>query len=145
MTGTLTNNANNQLTGDVTVLISAVPTEYLNEDTTTARTGYIFSYFSSSAPALVNPSSPTLPSIPSSPTLQVAIDLPVPEYYYQVKQIQNISGLQFVVCLVSLAGGVITVGSILGNAGGYLHQRWKATKGSSEIETPMTPMTPVTI
>jgi len=88
MSGTVTNNANNHLTGDVTVLLSAVPTEYLNEDLSTAGTGYTFSYFSSSAPAL---------SIPSSSTLQVAIDHPVPENYYQIKQVENISGLQFVV------------------------------------------------
>ena len=128
LTGTATNNANNQLTGDVTILLSAVPTEYLNEDTSTAGTGYTFSYFSSTAPAL---------SPPSSSTLQVAFNLPVPENYYQIKQVQNISGLQFVVGIVSLAGGVLTVGAILGDAGAYIHQRWKANKGQSKIDTPM--------
>ena len=127
MSGTVTNNTNNQLTCDVTVFLSAVPTEYLNEDLSTAGTGYTFSYFSSSAPAL---------SIPSSSTLQVAFNLPVPENYYQIKQVQNISGLQFVVGLISLAGGVLTVGSILGNAGAYLRQRWKANKSQSKIDTP---------
>jgi len=129
LTATVTNNANNQLTGDVTILLSAVPTEYLNEDTSTAGTGYTFSYFSSSAPAL---------GIPLSSTLQVSFNLPVSEYYYQIKQVQNISGLQFVVGLISLAGGVLTVGSILGNAGAYLYQRWKANKDPSKIETQMT-------
>ena len=128
MTGTVTNNANNQLTGDVTILLSAVPTEYLNEDLSTAGTGYTFSYFSSSAPVL---------GTPSSSTLQVSFNLPVPENYYQVKQVQNISGLQFVVGLISLAGGVLTVGTVLGNAGAYLHQRWKVNKGQSKIDTPM--------
>ena len=129
MTATVTNNANNQLTGDVTILLSAVPTEYLNEDTSTAGTGYTFSYFSSSAPAR---------GIPSSSTLQVSFNLPVPEYFYQVKQVQNISGIQFVVGIESLAGGVLTVGSILSNSGAYLHQRWKANKDPSKIETQMT-------
>ena len=55
MSGTVTNNANNQLTGDVTIFLSAVPTEYLNEDLSTAGTGYTFSYFSSSAPVLGTP------------------------------------------------------------------------------------------
>ena len=129
MTETVTSDPSNQLTGDVTISLSAVPTEYLNEDTTTAGTGYTFSYFSSSAPAL---------NIPSSPTLQVAFELPVPGYFYQVKEVQNISGLQFVVGLVSLAGGVLTVGSIIANAGSHLHLRWKANRGQSKIETPMT-------
>ena len=129
LTETITNDPAGQLTGDVTVSLSAVPTEYLNEDTSTAGTGYTFSYFSSSAPAL---------GIPSSPTLQVAFELPVPGYFYQVKEVQNISGLQFVVGLVSLAGGVLTVGSIIANAGSHLHQRCKANRSQSKIETQMT-------
>ena len=72
LTETITNNPTNQLTGDVTVSLSTVPTEYINEDLSTAGTGYTFSYFSSSAPAL---------STPSSSTLEVSFGLPVPEYF----------------------------------------------------------------
>ena len=71
---TLTNDPSNQLTGDAMVSISTVPTEFLDENDETLKTGYIFSYFSSSAPAL--------PSAPSSATLTVSFDLAVPEYFY---------------------------------------------------------------
>ena len=81
---TLTNDPTNQITGDVTVSVSAVPTEFLDENENTLKTGYIFSYFSSSAPAV---------SVPSSPTLQVDFELPVSGYFYQVRQVQTISGL----------------------------------------------------
>jgi len=108
-----------------------VPTEFLDDNEKTLETGYIFSYFSSSAPAL---------PAPSSATLVIAFDLSVPEYFYQVRQVQDISGLQFVVGLVSLAGGVVAVGSVVANAGSYLFQRWKDNKGHSTIETPMNPL-----
>ena len=48
---TLTNDPNNQLTGDVSVSISNVLTEVLDENDETLKTGYLFSYFSSSAPS----------------------------------------------------------------------------------------------
>ena len=127
---TLTNDPNNQLTGDVSVSISNVLTEVLDENDETLKTGDLFSYFSSSAPALL--------SAPSSTTLPVSFDLAVPEYFYQVKEVQSISGLQFVVGLVSLAGGVMAVGSVLANAGSFLFQRWKMNKAHTKIDTPMT-------
>ena len=77
----------------MSLFLSSVPTESLDENEKTLKTGYIFSYFSSSAPAV---------SLPSSATLQVSFDLSVPGYFYQVRQAQTISGLQFVVGLVSL-------------------------------------------
>ena len=128
-TGSLTNDPANQITGDVSVSLSAVPTESLDENEKTQKTGYIFSYFSSSAPGV---------SVPSFPTLQVSFKLPASGYFYQVRQVQTISGLQFVVGLVSLAGGVMTVGSVIANPGSYFYQRWKANKGHSKIETSMT-------
>ena len=128
ITETLSNDPSNQLTGDVSVSISTVPTEFLDENGGTLKTGYIFSYFSTSAPAL---------PVPTSATLQVSFDLSVPEYFYQVREMQEISGLQFVVGLVSLAGGVMAFGSVLANAGSFLFQRWKDNKGHTTIETPM--------
>ena len=128
ITETLTNDPSNQVTGDVSVSVSTVPTEFLNENGETLNTGYIFSYFSSSAAAI---------SAPSSATLQVSFDLSVPEYFFQVRQVQAISGLQFVVGLVSLAGGVIAVGSVLANGASYLFKQWKANKGHTKIDTPM--------
>ena len=44
---------------------------------------------------------------------------------FQVTKIDDISGLQFVVGLISLTGGVLTVGSTLGNAGDFFHQHTK--------------------
>jgi len=120
---TLTNDPTNQVTGDVSVSVSTVPTEYLDENQNTLKTGYTFSYFSSSAPAV---------AVPSSSTLQVAFDLSVPGYFYQVKQVQAISGLQFVVDIGSLAGGVMTVGSVIANAGSSFTNAVKTRK-----ETPI--------
>jgi len=129
VTETLTNDPTNQLTGSVSISLSSVPTELLDENDETLKTGYIFSYFSSSAPAL---------AVPSSATLEISFELPVPEYFYQARQVQTISGLKFVVGLVSLAGGVMAVGAVLANAGSYLFQRWKANKGHTKIDTPKT-------
>ena len=129
ITETLTNDPSNELTGDVTISISTVPTEYLDENDVTLQTGYIFSYFSSSAPPV---------PIPSSATLEVSFELAVPgNFFYQLRQVQEISGLQFVVGLVSLAGGVMAAGTVLANAGSFLFQRWKDNKGQTTIETPM--------
>ena len=75
--------------------------------------------------------------MPSSDSLAVSFDLSVPEYFYQVRQVQAISGLQFVVGLVSLAGGVMAFGSVLANAGSLLFQHWTSGKGHMEIDTPM--------
>jgi len=118
---TLTNDPTNQLTGDVVISLSAVPTELLDESGETLRTGNIFSYFSSSAPAL---------SMPTSATLTVSFELPAPGYFYHVSQVQAISALQFVVGLVSLAGGVMAVGS-------YLFRIQKLKKDDTKIDTPM--------
>jgi hypothetical protein len=120
---TLSNDPTDQLTGDVTISLSAVPTEYLNEDLSTKGTDYTFSFFSSSSPPLL---------IPSSATLQVIYDLPVPGYYYQVKDFQVSTDLQFVVGLISLAGGVITVGSVLANSGTFFRQTWRLRKSKGE-------------
>ena len=105
-----------------------MPTEFLDEEGETLKTGYIFSYFSSSAVVL---------DAPTSATLSVSFDLSVPGYFYQVRQVQAISGLQFVVGLVSLAGGVMAAGSVLANAGSFLFQRWQDNKGHTKIDTPM--------
>ena len=56
----------------MSVSLSAVPTEFLDVNEKTQKTGYKFSYFSSSAPAV---------AIPTSPTLQVTFELPVPEIF----------------------------------------------------------------
>ena len=69
ITETLTNDPANQVTGDVAISFSSVPTESIDEDGNMLKTGYLFSYFSSSAPAV---------SVPSSPTLQVSFGLSVP-------------------------------------------------------------------
>jgi len=75
--------------------------------------------------------------VPSA-TLSVSFGLSVPEYFYQVREVQEISGLQFVVGLVSLAGGVMAVGAVLANAGSYLSQSCKFRKEHTKIDTPMT-------
>jgi len=108
----------------VTVSISAVPAEYLHEDASTAGTGYVFSYFSSSATGV---------SIPASPVLRVLFELPVPENYYQVKQFQNISVLQFVVGLVSLAASAFTLGNLIITVGNLVFRKGsKGSKGRSK-------------
>jgi len=50
ITETLSNDPTNQLTGDVSVSLSSVPTEFLEDRELTLKTGYIFSYFSTSHP-----------------------------------------------------------------------------------------------
>jgi len=124
----ITNDHANQLTGDASISISTVPTEYLDENDETLETGYIFSYFSSSAPAV---------PLPSSATLTVTFALSVPgNFFYQLKQVQAISGLQFVVGLVSLAGGDCWNSA----------REWgvlplpvvEENKGNTKIDTPMT-------
>ena len=119
--------ANTELTGDATISVSSVPAEYIDENGNTLKNGYIFSYFSSSATAI---------PVPSSATLAVSFSLSVPEFFYQVREVQAISGLQFVVGLVSLAGGVLTVGSVLANAGFFLHRGIKP-RSESKIDTQM--------
>jgi len=71
---TLTNDPLNQLTGDVTVALSAIPTEYLY-DTDTQSIGYIYIHFSSSAEVL------------NVATYNVTFSVPVSQYFYQVKNV----------------------------------------------------------
>jgi hypothetical protein len=133
---TLSNDASNLLTGNVEVLLSAVPTEYLDQNADTTGIGYTFSYFSSSAPGF---------AIPSSETLKVAFDLPVPGYFYQVKGFQNISGLQFVVGLAALGGGILTVGSLFANAGSFMFRRWKSNRSSNTMLTKRDSSVPISL
>jgi len=92
-----------QLTGNVTVGLAAIPTEYL-VDTETQSVGYTFTYFSSSADFL---------AVSTSPVLQVVFEVPVQGYFYQIKNIQAISDLVFVTGLLALPAGVITGGAFL--------------------------------
>jgi len=108
---TLTNDPLNQLTGDVTVDLSAIPTEYLIDDATQS-TGYTYTYFSSSAETL------------TVPTLLVTFNFPVPPYFYQINNVQAISDVIFLTGLLSLGGGVIAGGSLFANFVSYLHRRW---------------------
>ena len=91
------------LSGSLEVELSVTPTEYLY-DTTTQAIGYTFGFFSSAIESV---------SSPSSGTLSVAFEFPVPSIYLGIDNVENITPLTFVVGLVSLAGGVITAGSIL--------------------------------
>jgi len=111
---TLTNDPTNQLTGDVTVDLSAIPTEYLY-DTTTQSTGYTYTHFSSSADSL---------NVTTSSILSVTFNFPVSQYFYQIKNVQAISDVVFLTGLLSLGAGVIAGGSLFANAVSYVHQRW---------------------
>ena len=111
---TLTNDPVNQLTGDVTVALSAIPTEYLY-DTETQSIGYTYTYFSSSAEVL---------NEATSSTYNVTFSLPVPQYFYQIKDVQAISDVVFLTGLLSLGGGMIAGGSLFANFVSYLHRRW---------------------
>jgi len=86
---TLTNDPANQLTGDVTVALSAIPTEYLY-DTETQSIGYTYTYFSSSAEVL---------RVATSSTYSVTFSLPVSQYFYQIKNVQAISDVVFLTVL----------------------------------------------
>ena len=72
---TLTNEASNQLTGNVTVDLSAIPTEVLS-DTITQSLGYTYTYFSSSADSL---------NVTTSSTLSATFNFQEPQYFYQIK------------------------------------------------------------
>ena len=91
------------LSGNLEVELSVTPTEYLY-DTTTQATGYTFGFFSSAIDSV---------SSPSSSTLNVLFEFPVPSIYLRIDNVENITPLAFVVGLISLAGGVITAGSLL--------------------------------
>jgi len=121
---TLTNDPVNQLTGDVTVALSVIPTEYLY-DGDTQSIGYTYTHLSSSAEVL---------NTPSSSTYNVTFSLPVSPYFYQIKNVQTTSNVLFLTSLLGLGGGIITAGSLFANAISYLHRRW--TDYSSGRATP---------
>ena len=111
---TLTNDPANQLTGDVTVALSAIPTEYLY-DTETQSIGYTYTHFSSSADGL---------NSTTSSTYNVTFSIPVSQYFYQIKNVQAISDVVFLTGLLSLGGGMIAGGSLFSNAVSFVHRRW---------------------
>jgi len=121
---TLTNDPVNQLTGDVTVDLSAVPTEYLY-DGDTQSAGYTYTYFSSSAEVL---------NTTTSSTYSVTFSIPVERYFYQIKNVQATSDVLLLTGLVSLAGALIAAGSLFANAISNFHRRWtdySSGRGSS--------------
>jgi len=121
---TLTNDPVNQLTGDVTVALSAIPTEYLY-DAATQSVGYTYTYFSSSAEVL---------NATTSSTYSVTFGIPVSQYFYQIKNVQTTSDVVLLTSLFGLSGAVITAGSLFANAVSNLHRRWtdySSGRGSS--------------
>ena len=110
----LTNDPVNQLTGDVTVDLSAIPTEYLY-DTDTESLGYTYTHFSSSAEVL-NGATPS--------TYNVTFSIPVSQYFYQIKNVQAVTDVALLTGLVSLGGAVIAAGSLFANFVSYLRRRW---------------------
>ena len=125
---TLTNDPVNELTGDVTVSLSAIPTEYLIDDVTQSI-GYTFTYFSSSAEVL---------NATTSSTYSVTFSVPVERYFYQIKNVQAVTDVALLTGLVSLGGAVIAVGSLLANFVSYLHCRWadySSGRGTSSSAT----------
>jgi len=46
--------------------------------------------------------------------MDLAILLPTPDYFFQVNNVENISGVQFATGLLALASGVITAGTLAG-------------------------------
>jgi len=103
---TLTNDPMNQLTGDVTVALSTIPTEYLY-DADTQSIGYTYAHFSSSAEVL---------NAATSSTYNVTFSIPVSQYFYQIKNVQTTSDVVFLTSLLGLSGAVITAGSLFANA-----------------------------
>ena len=125
---TLTNDPANQLTGDVPVALSAIPTEYLY-DTETQSIGYTYTYFSSSAEVL---------NATTSSTYNVTFSIPVSQYFYQIKNVQAISDVTLLTGLLSLGGGMIAGGSLFANFVSYVHRRWtdySSGRGTSSSTT----------
>ena len=114
MSETLTNDPMNQLTGDVTVSLSAIPTEYLY-DAATESIGYTYTHFSSSAEVL---------NATTSSTYTVTFSLPVSQYFYQIKNVQTTSNVILLTSLLGLGGGIITAGSLFANAVSHFRRRW---------------------
>ena len=111
---TLTNDPVNQLTGDVTVDLSAIPTEYLY-DADTQSIGYTYTHFSSSAEVL---------NTTTSSTYSVTFSIPVSQYFYQIKNVQATSDVLFLTSLFGLSGALITAGSLFANVVSNLRHRW---------------------
>ena len=111
---TLTNDPVNQLTGDVTVALSAIPTEYLY-DGDTQSIGFTYTYFSSSAEVL---------DAATSSTYNVTFSVPVSKNFNQINDVQSTPDILFLTRLVCLAGAVIAVGTLFANGVSNLHRRW---------------------
>jgi len=111
---TLTNDPMNQLTGDVTVALSTIPTEYLY-DADTQSIGYTYAHFSSSAEVL---------NAATSSTYNVTFSLPVSQYCYQIKNVQTTPDVVFLTSIFGLSGAVIAVGTLFANGVSYFHRRW---------------------
>jgi len=101
--------------------LAAVPTEQLY-DQTTLGTAYTFSHFSSTT---ANVSAVT----GGHTYLNVTFQLPAPDYFYQVRSQESISGLQFIVGVAALASAVLTAGSVFASFGSWLHFRWLDHRG----------------
>lgn len=113
ITETLSNDPVGQLTGDMEVSLSAIPTEYIYDDETTSI-GYTYSYYSSkitTSDAMAN-------------SLSLTWDFPVPAYFYQIRNIQSIPTLTFLTNVLGLGGAVITGGSLIANLIAYAHLHW---------------------
>jgi len=120
MSETLTNDPKNLLTGDVVVDLDAIPTEYLY-DSITQTTGFGYSYSSSTATSV---------SLPSSAILQVSFDFAgTPSSFYQIRNIEAISLLQFVNNIFGLAAAVILTGSFFANVASLLYLRVTGSSG----------------
>jgi len=110
---TLTNDPVNQLTGDVAVALSAIPTEYLF-DTDTRSVGYTYTHFSSSAEVL---------SVATSSTYNVTFSIPVSQYFYQIKNVQATSNIVFLTSL-RIGRRYNHCWVLFANAVSSLHRRW---------------------
>ena len=125
MTETLTNDAIFSLVGDTTVVVSAIPTEYLYE-TEVRSIGYTYAHFSSVVDTV---------TVPASDTVLVTFSLLDPGYLYQIRNIQAISYITFFSGIVALGAGVITAGSLLANIFSTLHHRWRVYRRDSKPST----------
>ena len=70
----------------------------------------------------------------------MTFNFPVSDYFFQIREIQNTSPLQFVVGLVALASAVITRGSFLANSMFFARRKWKsrqAAKGKNDKDAEM--------
>ena len=58
--------------------------------------------------------------MPTSSTLSIAFDFSIPQYFYQIMNVQTV----LLTSLLGLGGGLITAGSLLANTIYYFHGRW---------------------